>query len=239
MSNHAFRSGARTNSESLSLHGMENQTSTPVSNFIVNHQSVTPNTNVEKLNTPLNPRAKSNLSVSSQASAGASSLSNINYTTNNNAILETFVEYRNLKRDLHQAQNQIQNWKSDYSALSRQMEKLKNSSFRMLFLIILSFILILSHLARPTADGRVFIEQLLESLKSSEEALDKRSLSQLSIDIGVPESVLLSCSKIDPQKSALHVFNFLFPTNEDKDALLNVANVMIKCPDLLDNIFGK
>ncbi|CAF3249836.1 unnamed protein product [Rotaria sp. Silwood2] len=216
------QSGTRTNAESLSLHGMENNTSTPLSTIIISNQSTTPNINIQKLNTPSNPRAKSNLSASSQASASNQSLSNINYTTNNSAILETFSEYRNLKRDLQQASHQIENWKSDYNTLKRQMEKLKNNSF-----------------PRPTAEGRIFIEQLLESLKSGEGVGDKRSLSQLAIDIGVPETVLLSSSSIDPQKSALHVFNYLFPTNEDKVSLLNVANVMIKYPSLLDNIFGK
>ncbi|CAF5005139.1 unnamed protein product [Rotaria sp. Silwood1] len=221
-SQHHNLSGIYTNAESLSLHGMENNISTPLSTIIINHQSTTPNTSIQKLNTPSNPRAKSNLLSSSQASVGNQSLSNINYTTNNSAILETFSEYRNLKRDLQHALNQIESWKSDYNSLKRQMEKLKKSSF-----------------PRPTAEGRVFIEQLLESLKSSEDVQDKRSLGQLAIDIGVPETILLSSSNIDPQKSALNIFNYLFPTNEDKVSLLNVAKVMIEYPNLLDDIFGK
>ncbi|CAF3801659.1 unnamed protein product [Rotaria sp. Silwood1] len=194
---------------------MENNISTPLSTIIINHQSTTPNTSIQKLNTPSNPRAKSNLLSSSQASVGNQSLSNINYTTNNSAILETFSEYRNLKRDLQHALNQIESWKSDYNSLKRQMEKLKKSSF-----------------PRPTAEGRVFIEQLLESLKSSEDVQDKRSLGQLAIDIGVPETILLSSSNIDPQKSALNIFNYLFPTNEDKVSLLNVAAIVLRLGDM-------
>ena len=47
------------------------------------------------------------------------------------AVLETFIEYRNLKRELERAENKIKAWEADYKALTRRMQKLEQSTFRM------------------------------------------------------------------------------------------------------------
>ena len=94
-------------------------------------------------------------------------------------------------------------------------------------------------LARPTTDGRVFLEQLLESLRASEQIEDNRTPSEIASAIGIPEITLLSSSNIDPQKTALHVFNHIFPGSKQKESLINVANLNAKYPNLLNTILGK
>ena len=105
----------------------------------------------------------------------------------------------------------------------------------MSFRTIFSFVF----LARPNADGRAFLEQLLDSMKSSENDEDNRSSTELADDIGVPETILLSFSSAEPQKTALRIFNALFPTNQDKQSLINVANMNVEHPTLLENILGE
>jgi hypothetical protein len=64
-------------------------------------------------------------------SIGNQSLSGINHTSNNHAVLETFSEYRNLRRDYQRALQQIETWKADYETLTRQMQKIQNNSVLM------------------------------------------------------------------------------------------------------------
>lgn len=51
--------------------------------------------------------------------------------SNNTAILETFPEYRSLKRDYERALKQNDTWATDFKALSHRLKKLEQSSFRM------------------------------------------------------------------------------------------------------------
>ena len=49
----------------------------------------------------------------------------------------------------------------------------------------------------------------------------------------------MSLSSPDPQKTSLRIFNALFPTNEEKEALINVSNLNFLYPELMKNILGK
>ncbi|CAF4849064.1 unnamed protein product, partial [Rotaria sp. Silwood1] len=230
-------SAVRATTESTSSHQTKKPTHRrPLSTTNIDHQPTTTNLNVQNLNTPTNLRISTNSSPATQVSIRNQSLSSINYTTNNNAILETFVEYRNLRRDLQRAEQKIENWKADYDALQHQLQKLQNNSFRMYFLYhTISFVTLLL-LARPNVDGRAFLEQLLESLNSCEQDKDNRTSAEIAKAIRIPEIVLLSCSAVDPQKTALHVFNALFPGNDKKEALINVDNLNVNYPNLLKDI---
>ncbi|CAF1416781.1 unnamed protein product [Rotaria sp. Silwood1] len=212
-------SAVRATTEPASSNQMKKQTRDPLSTIAIGHQSTMSNINMRNVNTPTNPRISTSSSPATQPSVGNQSLSSINYTTNNTALLETFVEYRTLRRDLQRALQQNEVWKSDYRALTRQMERLQNNSF-----------------PRPNADGRAFLEQLLESLRASEQIADNRTPSEIANAIGIPEIALLSSSNIDPQKTALNVFNHIFSSNQEKESLINVANLNVKYPNLLNNI---
>ncbi|CAF2744270.1 unnamed protein product [Rotaria sp. Silwood2] len=194
----------------------------PLSTINGDHQSTTTNLNIQNFNTLTNLRVSTNLSPAAQVSIRNQSLSSINYTTNNNAILDTFVEYRNLRRDLQRVEQKIENWKTDYEALKRQLEKLQKTSF-----------------PRQNADGRAFSKHLLESLNSCEQDKDNRTSAQIAKSIGMPETILLSCSAVDPQKTALHVFNQVFPDNDKKEALINIDNLNVNYPILLKDILGQ
>jgi hypothetical protein len=114
----------------LSPHQMQNTRRDALSTNTIDHQLTTSNTPSRNVNTSGNPNVYSNSSLLNQLSVGNQHLSSISYTTNNSAILETFVEYRQLKRELQRAVNLNETWKSDYNALVRRMQKLENSSFR-------------------------------------------------------------------------------------------------------------
>ena len=107
----------------------------PLSTITIDHQSTMSNINMRNVNTPTNPHISTNLPPATQSSVGNQSVSSINYTTNNTALLETFAEYRTLRRDLQRALQQNEVWKADYRALTRQMERLQNNSFRMYILL--------------------------------------------------------------------------------------------------------
>ena len=121
-----------------------NETRSPLLTNNISHQLTTSNTHSRNLNTPINPRVKTNSLPSSQVSSGNQSLSSINYTTNNSAILETFAEYRTLKRELQRAVTLNETWKADYQVLVRRIQTLENNSFRkcIFFLYHLLFYLI-------------------------------------------------------------------------------------------------
>ncbi len=53
------------------------------------------------------------------------------------------------------------------------------------------------------------------------------------------EATLLSTSTPDPQKTALKVFNHLFPSAEEKEVLVNAQLLKAEYPHLLDDILGK
>ncbi|CAF3798012.1 unnamed protein product [Rotaria sp. Silwood1] len=195
-------SAVRATTEPASSNQMKKQTRDPLSTIAIGHQSTMSNINMRNVNTPTNPRISTSSSPATQPSVGNQSLSSINYTTNNTALLETFVEYRTLRRDLQRALQQNEVWKSDYRALTRQMERLQNNSFR----------------------------------TASEQIADNRTPSEIANAIGIPEIALLSSSNIDPQKTALNVFNHIFSSNQEKESLINVANLNVKYPNLLNNI---
>ncbi|CAF1347338.1 unnamed protein product [Rotaria sordida] len=90
---------------------------------------------------------------------------------------------------------------------------------------------------RPSVDGRLFLEQLLQSLKNSETDEDRRTNAELAVAFGLSEATLMSLSNIDPQKTSLRVFNALFPTNKAKEYLKNVTHVITEYPNLLNDIY--
>jgi hypothetical protein len=229
-----------TTAGSVSAPQMRSKIHNQLSTNTIGDKLTTSNTPSRNVNTSTNQNAISNSSPLNQVSIGNQSLSSISYTTNNSALLETFVEYRTLKRDLQRAMKLNETWKADYQVLARRMQALQNSSFLkcISFSCYLLYYLI-SFLARPSTDGRAFLEQLLDSIRSSDHDEDNRSSNQLANDIGIPETTLLSFSNAEPQKTALKIFSALFPNNEDKEYLVNVANLDDKHPTLLKNILGK
>ncbi|CAF1563696.1 unnamed protein product, partial [Rotaria sordida] len=111
-------------------------------------------------------------------------------------ILETFPEYHELRRNFERVSKQNEAWAEDYRTLTLRMKELQQTSF-----------------PRPSVDGRLFLEQLLQSLKNSETDEDRRTNAELAVTFGLSEVTLMSLSNIDPQKTLLRVFNALFPTN--------------------------
>ncbi|CAF4981802.1 unnamed protein product, partial [Rotaria sp. Silwood1] len=194
--------------KSLVSRQIKNRTRGPLSTNTVDNQLKMSNTPSRNINTSTNPCTNTDSSPLTQVPNGSQASPSTNYATNNNAILETFVEYRTLKRELQRALNLNERWKADYQILVRRMQRLQNSSF-----------------PRPNVDGRAFLEQLLDSIRSSEHDEDNRSSNQLANDIGLPETTLLSFSNAEPQKTALRIFNALFPTNQNKQSLINVTNL--------------
>ena len=125
--------------QSFLSHQMKNNTRVPVSTITIDHQLATSNLYTQN-KTLTNRYINTNSKPLSQISIANQSFSSTNNTTNNSAILETFIEYRRLKRDLQRAKNANEAWKADYQALSRRMQKLESSSFHMLILSLHPFI---------------------------------------------------------------------------------------------------
>ncbi|CAF1089671.1 unnamed protein product [Rotaria sp. Silwood1] len=218
-SQHHSQSNMCASAKSLVSRQIKNRTRGPLSTNTVDNQLKMSNTPSRNINTSTNPCTNTDSSPLTQVPNGSQASPSTNYATNNNAILETFVEYRTLKRELQRALNLNERWKADYQILVRRMQRLQNSSF-----------------PRPNVDGRAFLEQLLDSIRSSEHDEDNRSSNQLANDIGLPETTLLSFSNAEPQKTALRIFNALFPTNQNKQSLINVTNLNVNHPTLLENI---
>ncbi|CAF1259933.1 unnamed protein product [Adineta ricciae] len=134
-------------------------------------------------------------------------------------LLETFPEYRKLFRDCERVKKENETWSKDYQALTNRMRRLEQTTF-----------------PRPTADGYAFIEQLMQSLNNSRRDEDTRTNTELARDFGMTEATLMSLSNTDPQKTALRLFNALFPSHQQKEALINVAHLKVLHPNLLDDI---
>ncbi len=102
-----------------------------------------------------------------------------------------------------------------------------------------TYIISFPSIARPSADGYAFIEQLLHSLRTSQNDEDNRTNAELAREFRLSEATLMSLSHTDPQKTSLRLFNALFPGNQEKEALINVAHLSVEYPNLLNNILGK
>ncbi len=95
------------------------------------------------------------------------------------------------------------------------------------------------HIARPKTNRREFLEQLLDCLKSGERDEDGRTHDQLAADLGLSATVLASFSHADPQRAILHVFNATYPTNEEKESLINVGNLAAMRPQFLSDLLSE
>lgn len=93
--------------------------------------------------------------------------------------------------------------------------------------------------ARPSVDGRLFLEQLIDALKTSEHDEDGRGHADLAADLGFSATALTSFSHSDPQRASLRAFNAAYPSNEDKEALINVTYLMAMRPRLLPDLLGE
>jgi hypothetical protein len=100
-----------------------------LSNSTVNQQSNISDLHIDNVNTSTNFNGINAL-PQSQTSSSTRSLSRLPAASNNIAILETFVEYRNLKRDYERVSKQNDVWFADYQALTRQMKKMEQNTFR-------------------------------------------------------------------------------------------------------------
>jgi hypothetical protein len=76
-------------------------------------------------------------------------------------------------------------------------------------------------------------------LRTSQNDEDNRTNAELARDIGLSEATLMSLSNTDPQKTSLRLFNTVFPTYQEKEALINVAHLSVEYPNLLNNMLSK
>ncbi|CAF3204681.1 unnamed protein product [Rotaria sp. Silwood2] len=210
----------RTTSDSSSSYNVKDTALSRLSYSNTDHCSKISDLPVKSVQTPTNCSVLSVL-PQIQTSSSIRSLSSVQTKSNNLVILETFPEYRDLKRNFERVSKENEAWLEDYKALTLRMKQLQQTSF-----------------PRPSVDGRLFLEQLLHSLKTIEADEDRRTNAELAGDLGLSEATLMSLSNIDPQKASLRVFNALFPTNKDKEDLKNVAYVTTEHPNLLDDILG-
>ncbi|CAF2797171.1 unnamed protein product [Rotaria sp. Silwood2] len=210
----------RTTSDSSSSYNVKDTALSRLSYSNTDHCSKISDLPVKSVQTPTNCSVLSVL-PQIQTSSSIRSLSSVQTKSNNLVILETFPEYRDLKRNFERVSKENEAWLEDYKALTLRMKQLQQTSF-----------------PRPSVDGRLFLEQFLHSLKTIEADEDRRTNAELAGDLGLSEATLMSLSNIDPQKASLRVFNALFPTNKDKEDLKNVAYVTTEHPNLLDDILG-
>ncbi|CAF4589997.1 unnamed protein product [Rotaria sp. Silwood2] len=208
----------RTTSDSSSSYNVKDTALSRLSYSNTDHCSKIADLPVKSVQTPTNCSVLSVL-PQIQTSSSIRSLSSVQTKSNNLVILETFPEYRDLKRNFERVSKENEAWLEDYKALTLRMKQLQQTSF-----------------PRPSVDGRLFLEQFLHSLKTIEADEDRRTNAELAGDLGLSEATLMSLSNIDPQKASLRVFNALFPTNKDKEDLKNVAYVTTEHPNLLDDI---
>jgi hypothetical protein len=114
---------------SSSSHYVRNTALGRSSNLLNDHDSNRSRLHDKNNNTPTNSRINDAL-PQSQTPSSIRSLSGVPTTSNNIAILETFVEYRNLKRDYERASKQNDIWVADYQVLTRRMTRLEQTTFR-------------------------------------------------------------------------------------------------------------
>jgi hypothetical protein len=100
------------------------------SNSTTDHHSRVPGLNMKNIQTPTNSSVIGAL-PRSQASSSIRSSSSIHTKSNNIVILETFAEYRDLKRNYERVLKENETWFDDYKALTTRMNKLQQTSFRM------------------------------------------------------------------------------------------------------------
>ncbi|CAF4911039.1 unnamed protein product [Rotaria sp. Silwood1] len=210
----------RTTSDSSSSYNVKDTALSRLSHSNTDNCSKISDLPVKSVQTPINCSVASVL-PQIQTSSSIRSLSSVQTKSNNLVILETFPEYRDLKRNFERVSKENEAWLEDYKALTLRMKQLQQTSF-----------------PRPSVDGRLFLEQLLHSLKTIEADEDRRTNAELAGDLGLSEATLMSLSNIDPQKASLRVFNALFSTNKSKEDLKNVAYVTTEYPNLLDDILA-
>jgi len=68
---------------------------------------------------------------------------------------------------------------------------------------------------------------------------DGRTQVDLAADLGFSVTTLASLSHSDPQRAALRVFNVAYPTNYDKESLINVGNLVAIRPQFLSDLLGE
>lgn len=92
--------------------------------------------------------------------------------------------------------------------------------------------------ARPSVDGLNFLLQLVENLTAPNASIDSRTQSELATAIGLTEEQLLECCHPNPQRAALLVFSYLYPTYRDRSELVNIKSFKKNKSKLLNDIFG-
>jgi hypothetical protein len=124
-----FRNVHTTN-DFLPSYGMKDTALGRLSNSTTNHHSTVSDSPIKNIKTPTYSHVMNGLRKT-QTCSSIRSLCSVPTASNNKAILETFAEYRNLKRDFDRAVKENEVWSSDFKALTNQMKKLQQSSFRM------------------------------------------------------------------------------------------------------------
>ncbi|CAF2842983.1 unnamed protein product [Rotaria sp. Silwood2] len=134
---------------------------------------------------------KANLSTS-LVDSNASTMSKLSATS----IIESSLEYRELKRLYLNEKKQADEGKKDYMVLKQQLQELKSST-----------------LPRPTAEVLEWLRELFDLLNSNAGFRgDGRSLSSIGEELGIDETNLITVAARTPQKSALKLFRLLYPT---------------------------
>ncbi|CAF4902395.1 unnamed protein product, partial [Rotaria sp. Silwood2] len=156
-----------------------------LSHSATDHCLKIPDQHVKNIQTPTNRNVVGPLRQIETSSSIRSS-SSVQTKSNNIVILGTFVEYRELKRNFERLSKQNEAWAADYRTLTLRMKQFEQTSF-----------------SRPSVDGRLLLEQLLQSLRNSETDEDRRTNAELAVTFGLSEATLMSLSNIDPQKTSL------------------------------------
>ncbi|CAF1055761.1 unnamed protein product [Rotaria sordida] len=130
----------------------------------------------------------------------STSLVDANATTmsklSGSSIIESTLEYRELKRLYLHEKKQAEEWKKDYMILKRQLQELRSST-----------------LPRPTAEVLEWLRELFDLLNSNAAFRgDGKSLSSVGEELGIDETARITVAARTPQKSALKIFRLLYPT---------------------------
>ncbi|CAF4980346.1 unnamed protein product [Rotaria sp. Silwood1] len=160
-----------------------------------------------------NTLSKGNLSTS-LVDSNASTTSKLS----GSSMIESSLEYRELKRLYLHEKQQAEEWKKDYMVLKRQLQELRAST-----------------LPRPTAEVLEWLRELFDLLNSNGAFRgDGRSLSSIGDELGIDEMHRITVAARTSQKSALKIFRLLYPTISLRANCISIA----KLPETqLQNIY--
>ena len=109
---------------------MKDAAHSQLSHSAIDRCSKIPDQNMQSIQTPTNRNVVDPLRPTETSSSIRSSFS-VETKSNNIAILGTFPEYRELKRNFERASKENEAWAEDYKKLTLRMKHLEQTTFRM------------------------------------------------------------------------------------------------------------